>query len=101
MKRIFISLLILFFSLSSMRGNGLSALLTYSTFNTPDNKAYVETYISVLGSTAFFIKNASGKMQASIEIGITFSQAGVIKAYKKYTLLSPEVADTVNAPQLH
>jgi GWxTD domain-containing protein len=98
MKRITITFLLLLCTIGYVNASGLSALLTYCSFSTPDNKPYVETYLSVLGNTASFKKNASGKFQASIEIGITFSQGTVISAYKKYTLLSPELTDTLTKP---
>jgi GWxTD domain-containing protein len=97
MKRTLFFLMLLS-AFGPLKGNSLSALLSYCTFSTPDNKPYIETYLSVLGNTAVFKKNAAGKMQASIEVGITFSQGTAIKAYKKYILLGPELTDTLNRP---
>ncbi len=76
----------------------VTAYFSRCVFNTPDNKPYIETYISILGNSVAFKKNASGKYQGMVEIGILFSQQGVIKASKKYNLLSPEQKDTLNRP---
>lgn len=74
------------------------AYFSRCAFNTPDNKPYLETYISVLGNSVSFKKTASGKYQGVVEIGMLFSQNGMIKASKKYNLLSPEQNDTLNRP---
>lgn len=76
----------------------VTAFFSRCAFNTPDNKPYMETYISVLGNSVLFNKNANGKYQGMVEIGIIFSQEGVIKASKKYNLMSPEQKDTLNRP---
>lgn len=76
----------------------VTAYFSRSSFNTPDNKPYVETYISVLGNTVTYKKNAAGNYQGMVEIGILFSQNGVIKASKKYNLMSPEQKDTLSSP---
>ncbi len=73
----------------------ISAYFYQCAFNTPDNKPYVETYLSVVGSSVSFKKNVQGKYQGQVEVGILFSQAGVIKASKKFMLLSPEANDTL------
>jgi GWxTD domain-containing protein len=54
--------------------------------------------MSIAGNTAIFVKKRAHSRQAAVEIGITFSKDGVIKAFKKYTLLSPEVADSAQLP---
>ena len=76
----------------------MTAYFTRCAFNTPDNKPYVETYLSVLGNSVAFKKNAKGKYQGMVEVGILFSKNGQIKASKKYNLLSPELTDTLNRP---
>ena len=74
------------------------AYFSQCAFNTPDNKPYAETYLSISGKSISFKKNAAGKYQGAAEVGILFSQNGVIKASKKYNLLSPEQNDTLNRP---
>jgi len=72
----------------------VTAYLTYSTFNMPDKGPYIETYLSVIGKTVKFTANSNGKFQGSIDISIVFKQNGEIKNANKYTLNSPEIADT-------
>jgi GWxTD domain-containing protein len=95
MKRMMFLLISVQFWTFAVYGNGLSALLTYCAFNTPDHKPYVETYISILGNTAVFKKNTSGKFQAAIEIGMLFTQNGTVKGFKKYILRSQESTDSL------
>jgi GWxTD domain-containing protein len=71
----------------------LWAFLSYSAFNSPEGP-YVETYLTVAGNSVIFLKKDNGKFQATVNILMTFKQAGAIKAFKKYELNSPEVADT-------
>lgn len=96
MKKIVILLAMsmLFFSLHAQ----ITAYFSKCAFNTPDNKPYMETYISILGNSVLYRKNTSGKYQGMVEIGIIFSQQGVIKVSKKYNLMSPEQKDTLNRP---
>jgi GWxTD domain-containing protein len=98
MKRIFFTLILLLSNVWLLKAAELSALLTYCTFTVPSGKPYVETYLSVAGNTATFLKKRLHTRQAAIDIGITFTQDGAIKAFKKYTLISPEVSDTAQLP---
>ena len=76
----------------------VSAYLSHCAFSTPNNKSYIETYLSVFGNSVSFKKNAKGKYQGLVEVGILFTQNGQIKGSKKYTLLSPEQNDTLSRP---
>ena len=96
MKKIITLIPVAFFCLS-VRAQ-VTAYFTRCAFNTPDNKPYMETYISVLGNSVSFKKNSAGKYQGVVEVGILFSQNGAIKASKKYNLMSPEQKDTLNRP---
>ena len=73
----------------------LWAYLTYATFNSPEGP-YIETYLSVDGSSVKFIKKDNGKFQASVNILFTFRQGKEIKAFRKYELNSQEETDTIN-----
>ncbi len=72
----------------------VTAYLTYAAFNLPVKGPYIETYLSVIGSSVKFVKNANGKFQGAVDIGITFTQNNEIKSAQKYTLNSQEMADT-------
>lgn len=72
----------------------VTAYLTYAAFNVPSKTPYLETYLSIIGNSVNFVKNASGKFQGAVEISISFLQDGAIKNAQKYTLNSPETIDT-------
>ncbi|MBI3503022.1 MAG: GWxTD domain-containing protein [Bacteroidetes bacterium] len=74
------------------------AVFTHCAFSTPDNKPYIETYLSIDGKSVSFRKNKNGKYQGDVEVGIIFSKNGNIAASKKYNLLSPEQNDTLTRP---
>ncbi len=95
MKRHFSVLCLALFTGFNMFANSkVTAYLTYATFNVPAKTPYIETYLSIIGNSVNFTKNASGKFQGAVEISITFIQNGEIKNAKKYTLNSPETTDT-------
>ncbi len=77
-------------------GNYVKAQLFYSKFYSPADGPYLETYLSVVGSSVVFMKNSTGKFQGSIEVTMIFSKDGEIKNFDKYELSSPEVDDTTN-----
>lgn len=76
----------------------LTAYFSHCIFNTPDNKPYIETYLTVFGNTIAFKKNSNGKFTGMVEVGILFSADGKIKASKKYNLTSPEINDSLSRP---
>lgn len=71
----------------------VTAYLTYSVFENPGQGPYLETYLSVIGSSIKAIKKESGAYQGQVEIEFRFLQNGEIKNAKKYILNSPEVAN--------
>lgn len=70
------------------------AYLTSASFNVPGKGPYYETYLSVIGNSVKFIKNANGNYQGAVDISISFSQNGELKNAQKYSLNSPELTDT-------
>jgi GWxTD domain-containing protein len=72
----------------------LQAFMSYSTFDSPTDGPYIETYLTVVGNSVVFIKNESGRFQGTIEVTLIFSQNDVVKQFKKFNLLSPDVMDT-------
>lgn len=96
MKKISIAILSFFiFVASAAHAGEVKAYLLYSTFSSPDKGPYIETYLSVIGSSLVYKKNSNGKYQGTIEVSMAFRQGEEIKAVKKYNLMSPEVTDTV------
>ncbi len=76
----------------------ITAYFSRCTFSTPQHEPYIETYISIFGNSILYKKNAAGKYQGVVEVGVLFSQNGKIKASKKYNLMSPEQKDTLDRP---
>lgn len=83
-------------NINNANAKKLQAFLTYSSFYSPQQGSYLETYLSVYGKSVNFVKNQNNKYQATIQITLIFKQAEVIKDFKKYDLLSQEVDDTNN-----
>jgi len=97
MKKIILVLLMaLMFAPIATQAKKLQAFMSYSTFNSPTDGPYIETYLTVIGNSVVFVQNANGKFQGTVEITLIFSQDNVVKQFKKINLLSPEVADTNN-----
>jgi GWxTD domain-containing protein len=93
MKKVLLTLAILAVLPFASEARNLWAYLTYSTFNSPEGP-YVETYLTVAGNSVKFMPGENGKFQAAVNIVMIFKQGDQIKAFKKYTLNSPEIADT-------
>ncbi len=81
-------------NISEVSAKKLQAFLTYSSFYSPQQGSYLETYLSVYGKSVNFVKNQNGKYQATIQITLIFKQNDTIKDFKKYDLFSQEVEDT-------
>lgn len=95
MKKIFPFLLAIVLTLTCLdsQSRNLWAFLTYASFNSPEG-SYIETYLSIDGTSVRFIQKDNGKFQATVNILMTFKQANEIKAFKKYELNSAEIEDT-------
>ncbi len=98
MRKNLLALCILALTAVHSPGGNLTAYFSYALFNNPGSDPYVETYLSIAGNSVKFKKNASGKYQGEVEIGMLFLQGQTIKASKKYVLSSPEAADTTQLP---
>ena len=74
-KHLIISLFIIFLLSSiTLTAKNIQAFLSYATFSSPDNGPYIETYLSVVGNSVVFKKNANDKYQGTIEISMIFRQ---------------------------
>lgn len=96
MKKILAALLLLAGTAFTpqLEARNLWAFLSYSTFNSPEGP-YIETYLSVAANSVTFVPVANGKFKATVNILMTFKQGNDIKAFRKYELASPEIADTL------
>jgi GWxTD domain-containing protein len=88
--------IVLFLLVTQASSQNLRAYLFYSTFYSPDDGPYVETYLSISGKSLKFGINEQGKYQGIVNITMIFKQNGEILEFKKYDFLSPELTDTTN-----
>ena len=93
MRNIILFITVLLFSLNSANAQvkKLQASLYYVNFYSPDDGTYVETFLSVIGNSAVFVKNDNDKLQASIEVTMIFRKDDKVEKFLKLNLLSPEV----------
>lgn len=91
-----ISMAILLFLISTETtlAKKINALFSYKAFCTNKGEPFIETYLSVNGSSIEYVKNNSGKWQGSVEVMILVKdENGKMHFGDKYNLLSPEVDD--------
>ncbi len=93
-KFIFILTLIFSFALKTFSSPGIGAYLSHATFNVPGQTPYVEVYLEIMGNTLVYNKLPSGLFQGSVLITMIIKQDSTIKDFKKYELLSNQIADT-------
>ncbi|MCF8297214.1 MAG: GWxTD domain-containing protein [Saprospiraceae bacterium] len=96
MKKIYLTFLLILFVSISIKAENLQAYLSYSTFVSTADGPYIETYLTVMGSSVQLIKNSNNKFQGTIEVTLIFKKNDTVVDFKKYNLLSPEVEDTSN-----
>ncbi len=77
--------------------SNVRANFNYAIFYAPGKGSYIETYLSVTGSSVVF-KKQKIKYQGKIRVEINFSQGGKPVSSNIYNLLSPEILDTSNKP---
>jgi GWxTD domain-containing protein len=95
MGKILTSVLLMVLISANVFAGGLKANFTYGTFNTPNTGPYIETYLSIVGSSAVFSQTATNTYQSHIEVTFIFKQDNQIKKFKKYNLSSPEIKDSL------
>jgi GWxTD domain-containing protein len=92
MKKLFpIVALILLSGLSEVSGK-MTAYFSFCTFNQPQQGPYIETYLTVMGSSVNFKMNLNNQYQSKIEVRWVLKQEDKIVFFDKYNLISPELA---------
>ena len=81
-------LLTAFFHLSGQEKE-LQAYLTYTLFDNPGGKPYIETHLMIESATAVAKTLEDGKKQVAINVQYVFSRDGKVVQYDKYTFKSP------------
>lgn len=94
MKRTTLLILMIFLAFGiPAEAKTLKALFSYCTFNAPGSGPFVETYLSVLGSSAILKRNEAGNLQGSIEVTLKILKEEEVVHLDKYNLLSNEISD--------
>jgi GWxTD domain-containing protein len=99
MKRFFQSVIFCFLltSIAIAQGKNVEAYLNYCTFNSPTAGPFIETYLSIIGSSLKHQKTPTGMKQANVEVTLVFKKGDKIVDFKKFSLKSPETMDSVAA----
>src|SRR5689334_6299845 len=84
--------LLLLSTVSAVQGK-MTAYFSYCTFNQPQKSPYIETYLTVLGTSANLKLNLNNQYQSKIEVQWVLKQEGQIVFFDKYNLMSPELPD--------
>lgn len=74
----------------------LNAFMSYTTFSSPADGPFIETYLVVAGNSVEYKRNENNKFQASIQVITLFKKGEEIVNYDKYELFSPELDDTTS-----
>ena len=94
-KFIFILSLLAFTAMvSGAKPASLRAYLSHAAFQSPESGPFIETYLSILGSSVAYTRNDNGKFQGTILVTMLFKQNDSIKEYRKYDLKTAEIEDT-------
>lgn len=96
--RTFSAFFLTFFVWSATSTCAVQAWFNYSVFYAPGEGTYAETYLSVAGNSPAYRLNENGSYQARLQVTYAFVQNEKIVQALKYQLNSPEVADTLKAP---
>lgn len=97
MKRNFVLSLIAVFITVIASASPIRAYLSYSTFNTPQNQPYIETYLAVDGSSVNQILVSDSLYQGTIEVQMIFRMNDSIVNFDKFELSGPKLKDPVSS----
>jgi GWxTD domain-containing protein len=74
----------------------VTAYFNYATFNTPENKPYIETYLTIAGRS-LVARKINGELQNSVNIEVKILKDSNIVKAAKYNLMGPLFTGT-NSP---
>lgn len=94
MKKYILLILILFWAFQGLDAKKIRTFLWYTTFNSPQDGPFVETYLSIAANSLNYVQLENGKYQGKLEITIVFKQDDKVAKFSKYDLESPVVDDT-------
>lgn len=91
MKSSLLRILIPLFLVSGPASAKMSAFFSFCTFNQPQGTPFIETYLTVIGSSVSFSPNGNQKLQSKIEVQWMLKKDNQVVFFDKYNLLSPEL----------
>src|SRR5690606_25425582 len=94
MKKFYIFFLITTAIFNKGWSQQLNANFSYSTFSSPTNEPYLETYLYFNGNSLKYILNSGNTWQATVEVTYIFKQEDKIIDFKKYNIESPICEDS-------
>ena len=91
-------ILLLIFVIPAMAsGQQPDALVSFSTFTTPSQKSFVETYFTLNPNSLTYVKE-NNKFQAGAEVTVIIKDGDKIINFDKFNLLTEAVEDTTTLP---
>ena len=94
--RVYLSIVLLCIA-SLIKAQGLQTYFDYGTFQSPQSGAYVETYLTFIGSSMELKANGNKELQGSIAVSMQFLQADSLIFETKYHLAGVASKDSVKA----
>ena len=95
MKKVSILLIFCTIAANIIAGN-LNAYMSYAAFNTPNNNPYLETYLTIKGSSVTHVFGVDSLYHGSVDVQIIFRQNDSIVNFAKYRLTGPGISDILN-----
>ncbi len=96
MKKLLSLLIIFLLFFQSADSKKLRAYLWHTSFYSPTDGPYIETYLSIAANSINYLQTEDGKYQGKLEITMIFNQDAKVVDFAKYELTSPVVDDTAN-----
>ncbi len=95
MKKILVTVLFLC-AFTALTAKSLNAYLSYTVFNNPAGKPYIETYLTVQSQSITFVQSDNGMYTGEVFVEILFKKAAdsTIVNFNKYALNLPGEKDT-------
>lgn len=94
MKKIITLIAVIGLFAINTEAKSLQAYLWYTSFYSPQDGPYIETYLSFNSNSLVYKQINDEEFQATLEITMIFSQNDSIRDFAKYELSSPLVDDT-------
>lgn len=95
-RHFLILILFILWGLPELQAKNLRAYLSYSTFYSPASGPFIETYISVAGSSVNYVATENNMFVGQVQIIMIFRNENEIVGFDKYTLQSPPTEDTLD-----